>query len=409
MTRARAVLASAALVAVAVVGAWMLGRPRQPPRIRATLSLIETLTGDTTGYARASGARVFRFPEDHGAHPSFRTEWWYLTGNLHTEDGRRLGYQLALFRSALSPDAPEGDGGWSTRQAWMAHLALTDPDGSGFRAFERFSREALGLAGASADPFRVWLEDWEIRSAPGAAGGVPGFPAEVRAAQDDVVLELRLEPDKGVVLHGEGGLHWKDPAGASASYYYSLPRLGTTGTVRVGGERLPVEGLSWLDREWSTSSLPEGVSGWDWMGLQLDDGRDLMVYRLRSRGGAERLRGGTLVERDGRAVPLAAEDLELGVLSRWRSPLDGAEYPSVWRVRVPSAGLDLFVHPLVPAQELDLSYRYWEGAVDVKANAAGTAGRGYLEMTGYDGDPGPPPSGPGDAAARRFPENPRDP
>lgn len=396
--RAAALAVTGALVA-SVAAAWLVTRPRPVPEVRATLSVTGALAGDTAGYARARDPHAFRFPEDHGAHPRFRNEWWYLTGNLEAPGGRRIGYQLTLFRSALSPRPPQSGSAWSTNQAWMGHLALTDPAGAGFRTFERFSRGALGLAGAVGSPMRVWVEDWEIRAEREEEGPVPGFPAVLQAAEDDVALELRLEAARPVVLHGEGGLHRKDPSGESASYYYSVTRLRTTGTVQVEGERLTVEGTSWLDREWSTTGLPEGVEGWDWMGLQLDDGRDLMLYRLRRARGGEELRGGTLVERDGGAVSLGAEAVRLRVLDHWRSPLDGTRYPFRWRVEVPGSGLELEIRPVHEAQELNLSYRYWEGAVDVRTpgdvgGGDSKLGRGYLEMTGYGSDTGPRASGP---------------
>jgi predicted secreted hydrolase len=280
----------------------------------------------------------------------------------------------------------------------------------GFVSAERFARGALGLAGAEGEPLRVWLEDWELL---GAAGG--RFPVRLRASDGDLELDLELRQGKAATLHGEQGFHLKDPLSGGASHYYSLTRLETSGRLRVGGQTHAAEGLSWMDREWSTGGLPPGVQGWDWMGLQLNDGLDLMLFRLRSgagaaepgrgagrlgRGGAAEDRpsvgagaeartaqGGTLILRDGSSRTLSTSDLRLEVLERWRSPLDGATYPSRWRVTVPSAGLDLEVRPILDDQELNHAYRYWEGAVDVRRyGTSESLGWGFLEMTGYGGD-----------------------
>ncbi|HZD03516.1 MAG TPA: lipocalin-like domain-containing protein [Longimicrobiales bacterium] len=354
--------------------------------VHATLSLAETLGGaDTAGYRRAAGPRPFRFPADHGPHPGFRTEWWYVTGNLEAADGRRFGYQLTFFRKALSPRRPDLDSDWSTSQAWMAHLAVTDPAAGRFRAFERFDRQALGLAGAREGPFRVWLGDWRLAKA-GEAGDGGAFPMSLTAAAGEVSLDLVLEPVKGPVLQGEGGLSRKGPDPGDASYYYSFPRLRTTGRIRTAAGPVTVRGTSWLDREWSTSVLPERVAGWDWFGLQLDDGRELMVYVLRRRDGSpEPFSAGVLVDPEGHPHRLDADAFRIDPLGRWESPVGGTSYPSGWRVQVPGAGLDLRVVPVLRDQELDLSFRYWEGAVDVKESegTGGVTGVGYVELTGY--------------------------
>jgi predicted secreted hydrolase len=368
-------------------------------RIEAGLSLQEALgAGGTTGYARADTVRAFDFPSDHGPHPDFRSEWWYLTGNLETPGGRRFGFQATFFRSALAPpgeaaepDPTSGVSRWRSRQAWMAHFAVTDAAERHFYAFERFEREALGLAGARSGPgLRVWTGSWEL------AGRDSVFPLSVRLGADSVAVALVLEPTRGVVLQGDRGWSRKGPEPGNASYYYSMPRLATEGTVRTPAGTFDVRGESWLDREWSTSVLPEGVVGWDWFALSLDDGRDVMVYHLRwTDGTPSPFSRGTVVSGDPdgdlRVEPLTAEDYALEVLDRWESPVDGARYPVRWRLRVPSHGLDLEIRPVMRGQELDLAFRYWEGAVDVAAyppaeeRADPVAGRGYVELTGYAG------------------------
>ncbi len=344
---------------------------------------------DTAGYQRADQPRPLRFPQDHGAHPGFRNEWWYLTGNLDDEHGRRFGYQLTLFRIALTPTEPTGTSAWRTNQVYMGHLALTDVAGGRHLAFQRFARGALGLAGARAQPFRVWLEDWSV-----ASTGETYLPLYLEAGEGDVALSLVLEAGKPVVLQGQDGFSAKSAAPGNASYYYSLTRLPTRGSLRVGGQTFVVRGASWLDREWSTSALGPEQSGWDWFALQLEDGRDLMYYRLRLKdGGVDPHSAGVLVAPDGGSRRLEATDVHLEALAHWRSPHSGDRYPVSWRLKVPDAELDLTVRAVLDDQEMRLVVRYWEGAVDVEgtAGAAPVSGRGYLEMTRYEGEePGSP-------------------
>ena len=349
---------------------------------RASLSVAGALRGgNDQGYARALEPRAFSFPADHGPHPEFRTEWWYYTGNLETAEGRRFGFQLTFFRSALAPEMPARESAWATRQAWLAHFAVSDVEGGRFRSFERWSRGAAGLAGVQAAPFRVWIKDWSAK-----AEGGPAFPMRLQASADGVALDLTLRQGKPPVLQGERGLSRKSAEPGNASYYYSLTRMPAEGTVRLGGEPLAVTGLAWMDREWSTSSLGADQVGWDWFALQLADGSDIMLYQLRrADGSADPASSGTLVAPDGSSRSFSSKDFSLADLSRWRSPRSAAAYPAKWRVRVPAAELDLEVRPLLADQELDVSFRYWEGAVEVAGTRQGrpVQGRGYVELTGY--------------------------
>lgn len=351
------------------------------PDETSELDLARVLgTEQAQGFARADRGRDFRFPDDHGPHPRFRTEWWYFTGNLRDAAARRFGYELALFRVALAPGEAEGRSAWATNQVYLGHFALTDAADRRFYYFDRFARGALGLAGARAAPFAVWLEDWSVR-----AQDDGGW--RLQAAAEDVRVDLVLSSVKPIVLQGDRGLSQKSAGAGNASYYYSLPRLATHGTVAVADRSYDVAGLSWMDREWSTSALSDEQAGWDWFALQLSDGYDLMYYQLRRRDGtADAHSQGVLIDPTGRTRRLTADDVAIDVLKHWRSPRGGT-YPAHWRVRVARAQLDVEVRPVLADQELVVTPRYWEGAVDVSGTHAGRAltGQGYVELTGYAG------------------------
>jgi predicted secreted hydrolase/threonine/homoserine/homoserine lactone efflux protein len=347
---------------------------------QAQMSLI-ALADDAAGFARAEGPRTFDLPADHGAHTDFQTEWWYYTGNLDTVDGRHFGYQLTFFRRGLMPqtERQERASNWAADQVYMAHLALTDVTGEWHQAFERFSRGAAGLAGAQASPYQVWLEDWSVEE---LERGV----YSLRAAQDEVAIDLRLTDLKGPMLQGDRGYSQKGPEPGNASYYYGLTRLVSSGTVRVGETAYKVDGLSWMDHEFSTSALGPELVGWDWFSIQLDDGSELMVFQLRREDGTvDPFSSGTTVDPDGNTTRLGHQDLTVTVADTWRSPHSGATYPARWTIIVPSKDLILEVTPYLADQELDTSFIYWEGAVRIVGEHAGDAvsGSGYVELTGY--------------------------
>ena len=378
-----------ALAAALGGGAYWLTAGDASSGLAASVSVADAMSSDTTGYRRATAVRDFSFPADHGPHPGFKNEWWYVTGNLNGPDGTPYGYELTIFRFALTPpdDAtgPVVRTGWRTNQFYMAHFAVTDGGQKAFYADERFGRGGAGLAGAQADPFRVWLEDWSMRSV-----GADTFPLRLRAQTEDVGIDLQVRPEKPMVLQGEQGLSQKGPGSGNASHYYSYTRLATEGVLRVGGDTVRVSGRSWLDREWSTSALGPNQEGWDWFALQLDDGRDLMYYQLRNDdGSASRFSEGVLVGPDGTTQRIDRTDVRLEVLDTWTSPDGTHTYPVEWTLRVPSKDIDLRVRPLMPNQELDVSVRYWEGAVRVEGSATG---RGYVELTGYGSSPASPTS-----------------
>ena len=346
----------------------------------APSELARLLGGDAAGFAKALTPRSFEFPADHGPHPEFRNEWWYVTGNLNADDGRRFGYELTIFRFSLSSQPDASPSAWRSNQVYIAHLAVTDARGDRFFVSQRYSRGALGLAGAASDPFRVWIDDWSIADAAAAPGSW-----RLKAHGDDFGIDVSLEPLKPPVLNGDAGLSQKSVDPDNASYYYSITRLQTQGQVHVDGKSFEVSGLSWLDREWSTSALAPEQVGWDWFALQLSDGSDLMFYQLRLRDGRQDpMSAGTLTDRDGTATHLRAGDVMLRVDDHWNSSAGGT-YPAAWTLEIPGRNMTLRISPVIPDQELFTTVRYWEGAVDVAGKLDGEtiSGRGYVELTGY--------------------------
>ena len=334
------------------------------------------------GWNRVTGPPELELPRDHGAHPDFRTEWWYVTGLVRDEDGRRYGFQITFFRNGLAPGAAPADGSsLRARQIVAAHLAIADIDAGRFHHAERLRRAGLGLAGFSDTGLEVWLDNWKMHQ------GADDRIVMTAFDQRGFGLDLVLVPKKPLVRHGDAGYSRKGSEPGNASVYLSWTRLAVSGELEVDGRRLAVEGGAWFDHEWGTSTLGEGVTGWDWISLRLDDGRDLMVFRLRRADGSfEPRSAGTLVEADGRAVPFSREDFTLEELGWWSSPATGGRYPTHWRLQVPSAGVDVEVRSLLDASELDSSATtgvvYWEGPIESEGSHRG---EGYLEMTGYAG------------------------
>ncbi|MDN5869831.1 MAG: carotenoid 1,2-hydratase [Nitrococcus sp.] len=343
-----------------------------------TSAMRTSESDDMAGYAKVSGPRPMRFPRDHGAHPDYRVEWWYFTGNLATAQGRPFGFELTFFRFAMAPSQPPRASDWATRQMWVANFAISDIKPERFHFFKRSQRGALGLAGAQIEPVRIWLDNWELR----ALSAQSLFPAGLQAKQGDAGIDLRLTSEKPLVLQGDAGYSRKSADPENASYYYSYTRLRAQGTLTVDGETYQVSGTAWMDREWSTSALAENQVGWDWISLQLDDGRDLMLYRLRERdGSAGPYSAGVVIGKAGEPHDLSVAEFEMTPLRYWRSEATGVSYPVAWRVQVPSANLDLEVEARMPNQELNMKMRYWEGAVT--ASGEDVSGVGYLELVGY--------------------------
>lgn len=346
-------------------------------------ALIGAGVNGQDGFAVADLPRPFEFPADHGPHPDFRSEWWYLVSHLEAADGRDYGVQFTLFRQALVPpeEADAGESRWRTRQVWMAHVAVSGPDGR-HQAGERFARGAMGLAGVRPQPFAAWLEDWRLES----IRPDQKFPLRLTARVDDVArpfeVELEFDAARGPILQGDRGLSRKSERAGNASYYFSYTRMAAGGRINLDGEDVTVAGLGWMDREWSSSVLDPGQVGWDWFALHLDDGRDLMVFQIRrDDGSVDGASGGVIVAQDGSSEPLTKADFSLEALASWRDET-GAAWPVSWRLEVPSLGLEGRVEARHPDQLNRLAVRYWEGRVCLDGPVPGC---GYLEMTGYNG------------------------
>jgi predicted secreted hydrolase len=368
-------------LALAVGIAASAARPAPPPPAPAR------------AWAPADPAHRWSFPRDHHLHPELRNEWWYFTGLLAAEGepGRRLGYQLTFFRVGLVPDPPALDSAWATGSAVMVHAAVTDL-ASGAHVFSEVLWRAtplLGGFGPEGDPLLAWARAppgtdgrWTLRLLPGGA-----FALAMRDTGKGLALDLTVRPERPPVLQGPNGYSRKAAQEGFASLYYSFPRLATEGTVSTNGRSHAVRGTSWMDRELGSSQLAPAQVGWDWWGLRLADGRDLMLYALRGADGAAGWRSGTLVERDGEVRLLGPSDWTVEVRGRWTSPATGVAYPSGWRVAVPGAGIDLAVEPAARAAE-DVSrlvpgLAYWEGPVRARGADGAEAGEGYVELTGY--------------------------
>ena len=356
--------------------AWTISRPGEP--VGASIVTLPPQF-DADGFAQAIEPWQWEFPSDHGPHPAFQTEWWYYTGNVTTETGRRFGYQFTIFRRALTPSPRIAQSEWYSSQIYMAHFTVSDVTGGGFYQEERFSRDGAGLAGAEVRPrYRVWLEDWSVQASDSSAGQM-----RIRARADDFAIELTLTSTKPPALHGDSGLSRKGPEPGNASYYYSLTRLATTGMVAIGDEVFAVSGTSWMDREFGSSALSANAVGWDWFAVHLDDGRDLMVGQIRRQDGSvEPVFGGLLVYPDGKTHYLPSEAFTISPTRTWQSERSGATYPAGWEITVnlDESTLRLILEPLMAEQEVRGSVTYWEGAVRASGDVSGF---GYAELTGY--------------------------
>ncbi|MGI9286557.1 MAG: lipocalin-like domain-containing protein [Pseudomonadales bacterium] len=352
---------------------------------RLPMSVSSTLSdANTQGFRKAFHPRTLRFPRDHGIHPDYKNEWWYFTGNVQSNAGREFGFQFTLFRSALTPETKESDSAWSSPQIFLAHVALSDIESGELLHSERFSRGALGLAGVQHAPFRIWLNDWQVSSLAPICSKC--FDNALSVKTDKFSLHLRLSNAKKRVLQGNEGHSAKSATPGNASYYYSYTRLKAQGEISLADKHIKVSGESWFDHEWSTSALETDQAGWDWFSLQLSNQSEMMLYRVRHKHDQTKnhLRG-SLIAADGKVRQLGQGDFQIRATSTWTSPISGVRYPSSWELRVPSVRARLTVRPKMPDQEMRLSFRYWEGAVNVSGGMAGmpVSGNGYAELAGY--------------------------
>ena len=369
----RYILSAVAALALAVIAALAFGT--SPEEQEPSISLLAD-AGSFQAFDSVRVPREFDFPVDHGPHETFQTEWWYYTGNLEASSGERFGYQLTIFRRGLSPGPVTRESALAADQVYFGHLALTDIEAQTHWATERFSRGSGGLAGASGEPYAVFIEDWKIESL-----DETGNEIRLQAGEGDFDLDLVLTAAKPIVAHGESGLSRKGDQVGNASYYLSFTDLPTLGTIRVAGEEFAVEGSSWFDHEWGTSALGPNAVGWDWFGLQLDDGRELMIILFRAADGSvDPISGGTLVDSEGNSRWMSLDQFKIEPTGSWTSDESGATYPSGWRITVPSEAIDLNIEPYVLDQEMLLNIVYWEGAVQITGSSTG---RGYVELTGY--------------------------
>jgi predicted secreted hydrolase len=320
--------------------------------------------------------RLLQFPRDHGAHPDLRTEWWYITGQAESA-GRAFGFQVTFFRTRV--DATQGmTSAFAARQLIFAHAALTDVQGGRLRHDQRIAREGFGIASAAQGDAAIRLRDWSLQREAGGAW-------QTRVAADDFTLDLRCAPTQPLLLQGRQGLSRKGPDEAQASYYYSEPQLAVSGTLSLQGHAFPVQGKAWLDHEWSEELLHPQAVGWDWIGMNLDDGSALTAFRLRRKDGTTVWDGGSFRSAQAGLHSFSPGEVQFSAQRVWKSPLSQASYPVEWTVRTPAEVYT--VKAVLDNQELDSRAStgaiYWEGLSDLFDSKGRKVGRGYLEMTGY--------------------------
>lgn len=328
----------------------------------------------------------FDLPRDHFAHPEFELEWWYYTGNLSTDGGRRFGFELTFFRNAVERDQP-ATSPWDVDQLYLAHFAVTDVEGQKFLKVERLNRAGPGLAGANLIESAIWNGNWQVKWLDPSS---PLGAQSLRATANGFSITLDLKPAKVAVINGQNGVSQKSEGPGKASHYITFTRLNATGSILIGDQAFDVDGTSWMDHEFSTNSMGANQSGWDWLSLQFDDNTELMLYRLRRTDGAtDTFSAGTYVHADGTAQHLTVDEFTMTPSAFWTSPTTGGQYPLQWQVEAHSLALALTITTPLAAQEI-VSTRgrgptYWEGAIDVVGEKRDRSvnGVGYLEMTGY--------------------------
>lgn len=341
---------------------------------------LDVLAQSADAYAQARPGRPLSFPADHGPHPAYRIEWWYLTANLRDQAGQLYGAQWTLFRLAVQPPTQPNSGmAAQNNQVYMAHMAITTP--GGHLSFQRYARGGGPgddtRAGVTAEPFAAWLDDWSLHST-----GDGWLPLQVTARQAENSMDLHLQSNSPLVLQGDAGFSAKHADGGG-SYYYSHPFLEASGHLTVAGRKIPVSGKAWLDREWSSQFLQRGQTGWDWFSLHLDSGEKLMLFQVRDQNGhgSGNFLQGKLIAADGSSTNLDPGRIELLPLQEAR--VAGRNLPLHWRISLPQIQRKFEIQALVNDQWMDVDFPYWEGAVIVSGIGHGNSGEGYMELTGY--------------------------
>lgn len=335
-----------------------------------------------TMFKKAIDKRNFKFPEDFYPKTDFRNEWWYFTGNLETRDGRQFGYQFTIFRNSLSKKQ-QSHNNWESNEIYMSHFAVTDIKNSKFYAFERLSRALKPLATFDSLKKKINVGNSYFLFNHNPIDKTTDF--EIHAIDEDIELSLSLESQKPIILQGDSGLSQKSSTVGNASYYFSITRLKTKGTIKINGQEFDLGGYSWFDREWSTSSLDTNQIGWDWFSLQLDNNYEIMFYALRNKDGSiDEFSKGSIVNPEGKIEKIHFNQVQLKVKDFWLNP-EGRKYPSGWFLNIPEKGINIEINPVIKNQEHRHSFRYWEGAVQLKGsfNNQNVLGKGYVELTGY--------------------------
>lgn len=358
--------------------------------LMATILISFAATGEEpTGYLAVTGPCNLEFPKDHGAHPGYRTEWWYYTGNLQAASGGRYGFQLTFFRTQISPPAdrrkwPRPASAWRTQQIYLAHSAISMISQKRHLQTELASRDVLNMAGVRQidDTTTIFIKNWSARIGPERH--------LLKMQSDAFSFELALTPVKPPVLHGERGYSLKGSTADRASCYYSFTRLNTRGKLSVGNMVTEVNGLAWMDHEFSTAALEPGLKGWDWFSVQLSDHTEIMAFVLRTKqGDTGPASSATIIDSQGQSRTISRDEFELTVKDTWKSPHSGARYPAEWRLRILPVSLDITITPNLADQEMHTSETtgviYWEGSVSASGSKGGNpvTGAGYVELTGY--------------------------
>jgi predicted secreted hydrolase len=368
------------LVAVCIAQLVLTGScgPGDPPVQGSDLAVLAQYA---EGYAQARPGQALVFPRDHGPHPDYSIEWWYLTANLSDPAGNPYGAQWTLFRLAVQPPGSHEPGNaWQSDQVFMAHIAITSLEDH--VSFQRYSRggeyKGVSRAGVKARPFSAWLDDWALQST-----GADWLPMEVQARQGEYALHLQLQSGGPLILQGDAGFSQKHPDGGG-SFYYSQPFLKTSGELIVDGQKIPVTGQAWLDREWSSQFLQGSQIGWDWFSLHLESGEKLMLFQLRQQPGKNRGKNflsGSLIAPGGGTTKLDPDQIQLEILEEM--VVAGRVLPLHWRLKLPQISRELDIRALHQNQWMDVDFPYWEGAVTVSGKGVENRGQGYMELTGY--------------------------